>query len=168
MTSLPHSARRLSRASQWKNQDSWEIVINKRRSAYNNRNFTENLTGNYSQFRFKLILSFKVSTLTCSNFSLIISYIDCLLIWECGNDVKIRAEWGKIKSRKLKDGTILVIWTFSSFKGSPWVNHKSLDTVSLISQTSESGHLKCDRHTNKLCLYLPNCDPDDIIKKWIV
>ena len=29
-------------------------------------------------------------------------------------------------------------------EGSPWVNCELLDTASLISQTSESGHLKCD------------------------
>ena len=38
---------------------------------------------------------------------------------------------------------------------------ESWDTASLILRSSESGYLKCDRHTNKICLYIQNHDFDD-------
>ena len=46
------------------------------------------------------------------------------------------------------------------------VYHMNRETQhpSLISQTSELGHIKYDRHINKLWLYLPNHDSDDIIR----
>ncbi len=62
-------------------------------------------------------------------------------------------------------------WMEQHEEGSPWVNRESRelgDMASLISRTSESGHLKCDRHSNKTCLYLPNPDSDNLLKKRTV
>ena len=101
--------------SGFKISEIWEIVTNKRIPTYNNRNFNENLTRNYSQCQFRLLLFFRVSTLTCSNFSLI-NYVYQLPV-----DLRMTSQYegterGKIKSSKLRDGTILVIWTFSPFQ----------------------------------------------------
>ena len=96
---FPH----LTPSCQWNSRDSkylkyerlWQIKEGQ--LTIKNINFDENLTRSYSQFRCRLLLFFKFSMLECSNFSLITMSIDCLLIWECGNDVTIRGSQAREK-----------------------------------------------------------------------
>ena len=99
MTSLPHTVDQQAGYSQFSMEKSgfkiselWEIVTTKRRPNYNyNINFNENISLEIIlNFCLGYFLCFKVSTLICSNFSLITAYISCLLISECGNDVTIQ------------------------------------------------------------------------------